>query len=88
MNQISIRKLYQTKFRGDNTKTYQLFAVPIGNAKITDEIQFHPGAPVIKYHQKLSNSFCLISSALAFHSIGDDRDVTDFVHCIEESLKL
>ena len=30
--------IYQNKFRGDNKKTYQLFAVPIGNAKKTDEI--------------------------------------------------
>ena len=29
-------KLYQTKPNGDDTKTYQLFAVPIGNEKILD----------------------------------------------------
>ena len=27
------KKLCQTKFRGDNTKKYQTFGVPIGNAK-------------------------------------------------------
>ena len=50
MNQISI-KMYQTKFRGDDTKTFQIFGVPIGNAKIIIKVQFHPVAPVIKYHQ-------------------------------------
>ena len=37
-------------FMGDDTKIYQLFAVTIGNAEIIVEIQFHPAAPVIKYH--------------------------------------
>ena len=29
------KKIYQTKFRGDNTKTFQVSGVPIGNAKMT-----------------------------------------------------
>ena len=29
------RKLYQNKFRSDDTKIFQIFGVPIGNAKIT-----------------------------------------------------
>ena len=37
---------------------FLLFTVPIGTAKKTDEIQFHPAAPVIKYYQKLSTSCC------------------------------
>ena len=65
-----------------------MFAVPIGNAKITDEIQFHPAAPVIKYHQKYSNSCCLISLSSYFHSIGDERDVTALVNRVEYSLTL
>ena len=32
------KNLYQISFRGDDTKRYQLFSVPIGNEKITDEI--------------------------------------------------
>ena len=57
--QYLYRKLYQTKFRGDETKKNQIFGVPIVNAKITRRVQFHPAAPVIKYHHKISNSFCL-----------------------------
>ena len=46
------RKLYQTKFRGDDSKIFQIFGVPIGNAKITRNVQFHQAEPLIKYHQK------------------------------------
>ena len=53
------RKLYQNNTGGDDMKTYQLFAVPIGNAKTTEQIQFHPATPVLKYHQTLYNSCCL-----------------------------
>ena len=87
MNQISI-KLYQTKFRGDNTQNYQKFGVPIGNAKITKKVQFHPEAPLIQYHKKSSNSCCLISLASSFHCIGDNRAVSDLVNIIELSLTL
>ena len=51
------RKLYQTNTRGYDKKTYQLFEVPIGNAKTTEKIQFHPAATMVKYHQNLSNVF-------------------------------
>ena len=52
-------------------KTYKLFEVPIGNTKITEKIEFHPKAPVLKYHQESSNSCCLTSLASAFHIIGE-----------------
>ena len=78
------KTLYQKRVRGNDTKTYQLFAVPIGNAKKTYEIKFHPEEPVIKYHQKLSNICCLSSLASAFHSVGDDRSVNVLVNSIEE----
>ena len=32
------RKLYQTKFRGDDTKTYQISGGLIGNSKITRKV--------------------------------------------------
>ena len=40
----SYKKLYQTKFRGDDTKTFQIFGVPIVNEKITRKLKFHPAA--------------------------------------------
>ena len=87
MNQISIKN-YQINTRGSDTKTYQLVAAPIGNTKTTEEIQFHPEAPVLKYHQKSYNSCFLSSLASAFHSIGGNRDVTSLVNCIGESFTL
>ena len=56
--------------------------------KITRKVQFHPAAPLIKYHQKTSNSFCLISLASDFHYIGDIRAVPALVNHIEESSTL
>ena len=50
--------------------------------------EFHPEAPVIKYHQNLSNSFCLSSLSPAFHIIGDNRAATSLANIIEESLTL
>ena len=47
------RKFYQTKFRGDDTKTFQIFGVPIGNAKITRKVQFHP----VAHHQNTRKEF-------------------------------
>ena len=46
---------------GQDLETYQFFVVRIGNLKITEEIEFHPRAPVLKYHQEPSNSCCLSS---------------------------
>ena len=88
MNQISIKELYQTKFKGDKTKNYQIFGVTIGNAKMTRKVQFHTEAPLIIYHQNLSNSCCLSSLASDFHGYGEKRAVSAHVNCIEESLNL
>ena len=88
MNQIYIFKLYQNKFRGDDTKTYQIFGVPIGNAKITRKVQFRPAGTVIKYHQKTSNSNCLRSLASAFQFIGDNSSIPSILNSNEKPLTL
>ena len=54
---------YQMNTRGDDTKTYQLFEVPIGSAKTTNEMIFYPESPILKEHQKEYNSCCLCSLA-------------------------
>ena len=71
------------RFTPELIKTYPLFLVQIGNEK-NRKIVFHPEATVIKYHQNLSNSFCLSSLSPAFHSIGDNRAATEPENCIEE----
>ena len=55
---------------------------------MTKKVQFRTEAPLIKYHQKSSNSCCLSSLASAFHCIGDNRAVTNLKNRIEESLTL
>ena len=77
------RKLYQNKFRGNDTNIYQIFGVPIGNTKITRKVQFHPAAPVMKYHQKKSNTCYLSSLASSFHCINANRAVPALVNSIE-----
>ena len=49
---------------------------------------FWTAAPVLKYHQKTSNSIFLGSLASAFHSIGHKRSVPAILNFIEESLTL
>ena len=77
------RKLYQTKFRGDYKKTFQIFEIPIGNGKLLRKVQFHSAALVIKYHQNTSNSCCMSILAYAFHCINDNRAIPDLVNSIE-----
>ena len=31
---------------------YQIFAVPMSNEEITEEIEFQPWSPVLKYHAR------------------------------------
>ena len=33
-------------------ETYQIFVVPMGNTKITEEIEFHPRATVLKHQAR------------------------------------
>ena len=69
---------------------FQIFGVPIGNAKITRKVHFHLEASVMKYHQKKKtyNSCCLSSLASDFHCINENKDVLALVQSIEESLTL
>ena len=49
--------------KGKEMKIYQFFVVPINNEKISEKIEFHPRATLLKHHQESSNSCCLISLA-------------------------
>ena len=37
---------------GQEMETYQIFVFPIGDANITEEVWFHPRAPVLKYQAR------------------------------------
>ena len=77
------RKLYQNKFGGNDTKIFQIFGVPISNAKITRKVQFHTAAPVMKYHQKTYNSCFLGSLPSDFYCIHYKRAIPSPVNSIE-----
>ena len=77
-------KLYQINIKGQGIQFFQFFAVPIGNAKCYREIEFHPRATVIKYHQDSSNRCCLSSLESYFNSIGKQKAETDLANFIEE----
>ena len=73
-------ELYCAEFRGDIAHDYQIFEVPIGNARMNQKVKFCTEAPLIKYHQKRSNSYFLSSLASAFHCICDNRAFTTLVN--------
>ena len=47
------KRLNQNKFRGDDTKTYQLFAIPIVNAKTTEKNAVSPSTTSDKISPKV-----------------------------------
>ena len=55
---------------------------------MNQKVSFCTEAPLIKYHQMIYNSCCLISLASSFHCFGDIRAVVALVNLIEESLTL
>ena len=77
------KKLYQTKFRGENTQNYQIFGVKIGNSKMTKKLNFHLEAPLIQYHQRTSNSCCLSSLVSYFRCIVYNGNVSAIGNHIE-----
>ena len=42
-------KLYKINIEGQQMETYQIFLFPVGNTRITEELDVHPRAPVLKY---------------------------------------
>ena len=85
---IFLWKVYETKFRGEETHDYQKFGELICSAVMNKTVRFRKVAQLIKYQQKRYNSCCLSSLAFASQYIDDNRDVTDLVNRIEESLTL
>ena len=52
VNLISIKKLFQNHDNKQETDTFRIFQVPIGNAKVVKSFVFHKDAPIISYCQK------------------------------------
>ena len=52
-----------------NTNTFKMFEVTIGNSKCVENFKFHYNAPMLKYCHNSFNSSCIRSLASAFFSI-------------------
>ena len=55
------KKHFQIHGDTQDTKTFEMFQVPIGKSKCVKNFKFLNDAPMLKYRQKLLNSCCFIS---------------------------
>ena len=62
------KKLFQSHDNEEETNTFKLFQVPIGNAKVLKSFVLHADATIIIFCQKTLNSCCFSSLASAFAS--------------------
>ena len=85
-----MRLIYITVFQsyGDtqDTDTFKIFQVTIGNSKCVGNFKFHNDSPMLKYHQKPLNSCCFSSLASSFASIEQTETTNAILLRIEESL--
>ena len=63
------KKMFQSHDNTQDTNTFKLFQVPIGNSKCVEKVKFQNDAPILKYCQKSLNSCCFSSLASALVSI-------------------
>ena len=78
------RNIFQKNDKTQDTNTFEMFKVPIGNSKCVKKIKFHSKAPMIKYHQESLDSFCFSSLTSDFTIINQTRASNDIAMCIEE----
>ena len=57
----SHKNIFQIHENTQDTNTFIIFQVPIGNSKCVENVKFHNDAPMIKYRQKSLNSYCFSS---------------------------
>ena len=69
-----------------DTNTFQIFIVPIGNAKNVDEMKFHIDAPMLKYRQYTPNICCFSSLESAFESVNQIKASNAISKRMEDSL--
>ena len=77
------KKLFQTHDDAQDTNSFKFFQVPIGNSKCVKTFKFHNDSPILKYCQKLLNSFYFISLASDFASIKKIKATNDISYLIE-----
>ena len=77
MNLIYIKKLFQSRDNTQDTNTFKIFQVPIGNSKCVEHFKFHNDAPMLKYRQKSFNSCGFSSLASSFAGIKQTKADND-----------
>ena len=70
-----------------DTNTFRIFEVPIGNSKCVKKNNFHSNAPMLKYFKKSLNICCFSSLASYFASIEQTNSENAISLSIEKSLK-
>ena len=81
------KKLFQSHENTQDTNTFKIFQVPIGNSKCVETFKFHNDAPILKYCQKSLNRCCFSSLASDFVSIKQIKNTNAISLRTEESLK-
>ena len=62
------KKSFQSHGNTQDTNTFKIFKVPIGNSKCVETFKFNNDDPTLKYRQKLLNRYCFSSLASEFAS--------------------
>ena len=82
---------YKIFFQSDDdtqdTNTFKLIQVPIGNAKCVESFKFQNDAPIFKYFQNSLDTCCFSSLASAFASINHNKSANVISICIKQSLE-
>ena len=81
------KKLFQSHDDTQDTNTYKIFQVSIGNTKCVESFKFQNDAPIHKYCQKLLNSCCFSILASEFASINHKKSASGIPLLIEKSLE-
>ena len=83
---IIIVRLFHYHDNEQETDSFIIFEVPIGNAKVVKAFLFHKDAPTLIFRQKSLNSCCFSSLASAFASIKQIKAAYAISLRINESL--
>ena len=77
MSLIYIKKTFRSHEDTQDTNTFKIFEVPIGNSKCVEFFKFRNDAPMLKYCQKSLNSCCFSSLESEFASIEKTKVAND-----------
>ena len=65
-----------------DTNTFEIFPVPIGNSKCVENFKFHNDAPMLKCSKNFLNICCFNTLASDFASIEQTKATNDIPLCI------